>query len=131
MVAGDTPVLVHNVNEACDIPTLKGLAKQVREAGDHPASVNQRTIGVGQDEAGNLTVGSSNGFDNGQRAMADQLNLRRVPSLADQHAEENLVSDNEGSLWPLKRVGTDARTPCGPGGHNCAGLLDSLGIEHG
>ena len=130
MIAGDTPVLVHNVNEYCDVPALNALARQVREAGDHPASVNQRTVGVGQDEAGDLTVASSNGFDSGQREMADQLGLRRVPSLADQHAEENLVSDNEGSLWPLKRVGTDARTPCGQDEHDCAGLLDSLGIEH-
>ncbi|MEV6964417.1 LamG-like jellyroll fold domain-containing protein [Hamadaea sp. NPDC051192] len=131
VVAGGTPVLVHNNNnEFCDISKLKDYAKQIREAGDHDASINQRTIGVGQDSAGNLTAGSSNGFDAGQRAMTDKLGIRRVPSLADQHAEENLASDNAGSLWPLERVGTDARSPCGPDEHNCAGLLDRLGIEH-
>lgn len=92
--------------------------------------MNQRVIAVGQDDAGNLTAGSSNGFDAGQRGMADELGIRRVPSLADQHAEENLVSENEDSLWPLRRVGTDKRAPCGPEEHNCAGLLDSRGIEY-
>ena len=130
VVPGTVPVLVHNNNGVCDVPTLKGYAKQIREAGDHPASVNQRTVAVGQDEAGNLTAGSSNGFDGGQRAMADSLGIRRVPSLADQHAEENLISDNEGSIWPLKRVGTDARIPCGPDEHDCAAQLDALGIGH-
>jgi RHS repeat-associated protein len=130
VMAGAAPVLVHNNNGVCDVPTLKGYAKQIREAGDHPASVNQRTIAVGQDEAGNLTAGSSNGFDSGQREVADSLGIRRVPTLADQHAEENLLSENEGSMWPLKRVGTDARDPCGPTEHNCAQQLTDLGIEH-
>ncbi len=125
--AGETSVLVHN----CGVDELKAMAKQIREAGDHPAAINQRTVAVGQDETGNLTAGSSNGFDAGQREMADSLGIRRVPSLADQHAEENLLSDNNGSLWPLRRVGTDARTPCGLEEHNCAGQLDDLGIEHG
>jgi hypothetical protein len=62
--------------------------------------------------------------------MADNLNIRRVPSIFGQHAEENLVSDNDGSLWPLERVGTDVRDPCGPDENNCAAILDSRGIEH-
>ncbi|MFV2022970.1 Hint domain-containing protein, partial [Micromonospora sp. LOL_023] len=114
VLAGDHPVLVHNNNASCDVPTLKGYAQQIREAGDHPAAVNQRVIAVGQDEAGNLVAGSSNGFDAGQAAAADALGIRRVPSRRGRHAEENLIADNDGSMWPLKRVGTDARTPCGP-----------------
>jgi hypothetical protein len=62
--------------------------------------------------------------------MADNLNIRRVASIFGQHAEENLVSDNDGSLWPLERVGTDVRDPCGPDENNCAAILDSRGIEH-
>ncbi|WJK43714.1 polymorphic toxin-type HINT domain-containing protein [Solwaraspora sp. WMMA2056] len=131
VIAGDHPVLVHNNNASCDVPTLKGYAQQIREAGDHPAAVNQRVIAVGQDEAGNLVAGSSNGFDAGQAAAADALGIRRVPSRRGRHAEENLIADNDGSMWPLKRVGTDARTPCGPAEHNCARQLTDRGIEHG
>lgn len=127
-----TAVLVHNINGgSCDIPTLKGYAQQIREAGLHPASVNERTIAVGQDAAGNLSAGSSNGFDAGQRAMADSLNIRRAPNLFGKHAEENLISDYEGKLWPLERVGTDPQGPCGPTWHDCAGQLGNLGIENG
>jgi len=131
VLAGTTPILVHNTNAACDVPTLKGYAQQIREAGDHPAAVNQRVIAVGQDDAGNLVAGSSNGFDAGQAAAADTLGIRRVPSGRGRHAEENLIADNDGSMWPLKRVGTDARTPCGPTEHNCAQQLTDRGIEHG
>ena len=127
---GAAGILVHNVNEPCSVAQLKELARQIRENADHPAAANSRTIGVGQDSAGNLTAGSSNGFDNGQAEMADNLGIRRVPSIFGQHAEENLVSDNEGSLWPLERVGTDVRDPCGPDENDCAGMLDDLGTEH-
>ena len=127
---GAAGILVHNVNEPCSVAQLKELARQIRENADHPAAANSRTIGVGQDSAGNLTAGSSNGFDNGQAEMADSLNIRRVASIFGQHAEENLVSDNEGTLWPLERVGTDVRDPCGPDENDCAGMLDNLGIEH-
>jgi RHS repeat-associated protein len=127
---GATGILVHNINETCSVAQLKELARQIRENADHPAAANNRTIGVGQDSAGNLTAGSSNGFDSGQGEMADNLNIRRVPSIFGQHAEENLVSDNDGSLWPLERVGTDVRDPCGPDENNCAAILDSRGIEH-
>jgi RHS repeat-associated protein len=127
--AAGIAVLVHNIN-LCDVPTLRGLARQIRQAGLDPRSVNQRTFAVGQDEAGNLVAGSSNGFDPGQRAMADSLGIRRVPSIFGQHAEENLITDYEGSLWPLRRVGTDALDPCGPEWHDCAGQLDRLRIEH-
>lgn len=88
---GAAGILVHNVNESCSVAQLKELARQIRENADHPAAANSRTIGVGQDSAGNLTAGSSNGFDSGQAEMADNLNIRRVPSIFGQHAEENLV----------------------------------------
>jgi hypothetical protein len=127
---GATGILVHNINETCSVAQLKELARQIRENADHPAAANNRTIGVGQDSAGNLTAGSSNGFDSGQAEMADNLNIRRVHSIFGQYAEENLVSDNDGSLWPLERVGTDVRDPCGPDENNCAAILDSRGIEH-
>jgi hypothetical protein len=127
---GATGILVHNENPQCSVAQLKDLARQIRQAADHPAAASNRTIGVGQDSAGNLASGSSNGFDNGQAAMSDSLGIRRVPSLFDQHAEENLVSDYENTLWQLERVGTDVRDPCGPDEHNCAALLDGLGIEH-
>ena len=122
-------ILVHNV-ESCDIDQLKAYARQIRLAGDDPQAVNERVMAVGQDEAGNLTAGSSNSFDRGQRLMADQLKIRRVPSRAGYHAEEDLIADNEGSLWPLKRVASDNQVPCGPERNDCAGQLDRLGIEH-
>jgi hypothetical protein len=123
-------ILVHNINQFCDIATLKGYAKQIREAGLDWQSVNRRTFAVGQDEEGNLVAGSSNRFDAGQIEMARSLGIRRVPSIYDQHAEENLISDYQGSFTQLKRVGTDVRAPCGVEEHNCAGQLDRLGIEH-
>jgi hypothetical protein len=127
----DTAVLVHNINQFCDIATLKGYARQIREAGDHVRAVEERVIAVGQDEGGNLVAGSSNGFDAGQRAMADSLGIRTVTNHLGQHAEEDLISDNEGSLWPLKRVGADPQAPCGIDRNDCAGQLGRLGIEHG
>ena len=126
-VSGGTGVLVHNENESCSVSTLRDYARQINEAGVHPAAVNMRVIAVGQDEAGNLTAASSDNFDIGQRAMADELGIRRVPTLGTQHAEENLITDNQGSLWPLLRIGTYSQDPC-PG---CSDLMDQLGIEHG
>jgi large repetitive protein len=122
-------ILVHNV-EPCDVDQLKSYARQIRLAGDDPQAINDRVVAVGQDEAGNLTAGSSNSFDRGQRLMADELQIRRVPSRAGYHAEEDLIADNEGSLWPLRRVASDNQAPCGPERNDCAGQLDRLGIEH-
>ena len=62
--------------------------------------------------------------------MANELKIRRVPSRAGYHAEEDLIADNEGSLWPLRRVASDNQEPCGPERNDCAGQLDRLGIEH-
>jgi hypothetical protein len=65
VIAGNTPVLVHNNNggyssfPACDVPTLKGLARDIRTSGDHPASVNSKVVAVGQDEDGFLMAGGS------------------------------------------------------------------------
>jgi hypothetical protein len=126
-VSGGTGVLVHNENEPCSVSTLRDYARQINEAGVHPAAVNMRVIAVGQDEAGNLTAASSDNFDIGQRAMADELGIRRVPTLGTQHAEENLITDNQGSLWSLLRIGTYSQDPC----LSCSDLMDQLGIEHG
>lgn len=62
--------------------------------------------------------------------MANELKIRRVPSRAGYHAEEDLIADNEGSLWPLRRVASDNQEPCGPERNDCAGQLDRLGIEY-
>lgn len=94
---------MHNVGPY-SVSTLKGYARQIREAASHPKAL-KRTIGVGQDSAGELTTGSSNGFDAGMRDKADELGIRRVPSPEDTHAEEDLIEDNRDSLWPLERVG--------------------------
>jgi len=131
VVAGQRPVLVHNNDPVCDIPTLKGYARQIREAGDSPQAVERRVIAVGQDAAGNLTVGSSNGLDRGMKAMAKKLNIRPVRNTAGNHAEEDLMLDNQSLLDPpLKRVASDNQGACGVDRHNCAGQMDNLGIEH-
>jgi hypothetical protein len=127
---GVTAVLVHNNNEICDIPTLRSYARQIRLSGDTPQAITQRVIAVGQDEAGNLTAGSSRGFDMGMQTAADNLGIRIVPSIGGQHAEEDLLLDNEGTLWQLERVASDNQGACGPEGHDCAGQMDRLGIEH-
>ena len=51
---GVTAVLVHNINDPCDIPTLKSYARQIRQSGDTPRAIRSRVIAVGQDEAGNM-----------------------------------------------------------------------------
>jgi RHS repeat-associated protein len=104
---------------------LQKLAKMIREAGKHKPAINQRVIAVGQNAAGVLFAGSSNGFDAGQRAMADKLGIQRVPSSTGNHAEENLVK----CVPDLKSVGTSKREPCGPTEHNCAGKLAELKID--
>jgi hypothetical protein len=134
VIAGDHPVLVHNNNFThghCDIPTLKGYAKQIREAGDSAQSRENRVIAVGQDAAGNLSVGSSNRLDRGQKEMAAQLRIRPVRDHAGSHAEEDLLADNNNLIDPpLRRVASDNQGACGISRHNCAGQMDALGIEH-
>ncbi|WP_232241240.1 LamG-like jellyroll fold domain-containing protein [Kutzneria sp. 744] len=126
--AGGATVLVHNSDPCRD---LVDMAQQVRTSGKPGPQVNQVTMAVGETESGELSIASSHGFDRGQRAAADDLGLRRVPSLTGNHAEENLLDDNPANLLDnLKRVGTSSRAPCGPGEHNCAGKLDGRGIEH-
>ena len=139
------PILVHNDGTGgCgttgktpedEQTSLRALARQVRTAGDHEAAINRRTFAVGEDSAGKLYVGSSNGFDKKQADMAEELGLTRVPSRRDKenggrrmHAEENLVA----AVPDLKRKGTDVRMPCDgtrPRDHNCEGLPHSHGIE--
>lgn len=106
-------------------PSLRALAAQVREAGIHAAARNQRVIAVGEDGAGGLHAGSSNGFDAGQRAQLEALGITRVPGSGSLHAEEELIRGVTG----LKRVGTSKRDPCGPAEHNCAQQLAERGIE--
>ncbi len=103
---------------------LQALAKRIREAGTHPASKNQRVIAVGMDAEGKLFAASSNGFDRGQKAMADALGIKAVPSKAGHHAEENLLRE----VSDLKAVGTSKRWPCGPTEHNCAQQLIDRGV---
>jgi hypothetical protein len=133
---GVTAILVHNQNPYCDISRLKGFARQIREAGNSSQARNQRVFAVGQDGLGNLTAASSDGWDAGQRDMLKTLNenlkfgIRRVASIADNDAEENLIADNQNTLSPLERVGTDPQLPCGPEQRDCAGQMDRLRIEH-
>jgi hypothetical protein len=65
---------------------MAGLPPRVH---DTPRAIRSRVIAVGQDEAGNLTAGSSNGFDMGMQTAADSLGIRTVPSIDGQHAEED------------------------------------------
>jgi RHS repeat-associated protein len=104
---------------------LINKADIIREAGLHPASRNQRTIAVGEDAAGGLHAGSSNGFDRGQRAAAEKLGVRCVRCKGDNHAEENLLRE----VPDLRKVGTSKRSPCGPGEHNCRGQLEQRGVK--
>ena len=96
--------------------SLKDLANQIRTSGLHPASINQRTIGVGVDNEGALFAGSSNGFDPGQRATLDRLGITRVPGSQALHAEEELLR----GVADVQRVGTSVRAPCGPFEHDCS-----------
>lgn len=100
------------------------MADEIREAGSVQAW-SRRTIAVGEDASGGLHAGSSNGFDAGQRAAADRLGVRRVPSHRGTHAEEDLLRE----VPDLRRVGTSRRAPCGPGEHDCAGQLQHADVE--
>jgi hypothetical protein len=100
------------------------IADEIRTSG-HPIAASRRTIAVGEDAAGNLHVGSSNGLDRGMREAADRLGVNQVPSRPGLHAEEELME----AIDDLKRVGTSKRLPCGPGEHNCAQQLLDRGIE--
>ena len=100
------------------------IADEIRTSG-HPIAANRRTVAVGEDAAGNLHVGSSNGLDRGMREAADRLGVNQVPSRPGLHAEEELME----AINDLRRVGTSKRLPCGPGEHNCAQQLLDRGIE--
>lgn len=104
---------------------LVAKAEKIRKAGTHPASRNQRTVAVGENSEGELFAGSSNGFDKGQRAAAEELGVKCVSCKKGQHAEENLLRE----VPDLKRVGTSSRAPCGAGEHNCRGQLLEKGVE--
>jgi hypothetical protein len=105
--------------------SLTSAAREINEAGIHPATRNQRTIVVGEDAAGNRYAASSNGFDKGQRAAADALGIKRVPTIKGKHAEESLME----AVPDVKRIGTWKRDPCGAGEHNCAGQAAAKGVE--
>ncbi|WP_143331232.1 hypothetical protein [Burkholderia aenigmatica] len=105
--------------------TLQKPAQKIREAGKFKPAVDQRTIAVGQGESGGLLAGSSNGFDAGQREMADSLGIKRVPAYKNKHAEENLMNCVPG----LKSAGTSKRDHRGPSEHNCADQLADKGID--
>ncbi len=105
--------------------SLTAIAGEIRQAGTHPAAVNNRTIAVGENAQGQLFAGSSNGFDRGQRAAAQSRGVTCVSCKKGAHAEENLMREVPG----LRRVGTSKRSPCGPSEHNCAGQLADRGIE--
>jgi hypothetical protein len=64
----------------------------------------------------------------GMQAMAKQLGVNLVPTSRGLHAEENLLKWLQANF---ERVGTYARTPCGPGEHDCAGQLAAVGIAAG
>jgi RHS repeat-associated protein len=104
---------------------LQKLASEIRAAGKHPITQNNRVIAVGMGPDGKLYAASSNGFDAGQRKKADELGIQRVPTKADKHAEESLVA----AVPEVKSVGTSRRDPCGPDEHNCAKQLEDKGID--
>jgi hypothetical protein len=104
---------------------LRKLAEQIRLAATHPAAANQRTIAVAVTKDGKMYAGSSNGFDRGQREMAEMLGIECVSCKKGAHAEENLLREVD----DMERVGTSERAPCGPGEHNCLGQLEERGIE--
>jgi len=99
-------------------------------SGNDNIAISSRVIAVGQDDAGNLTAGSSNRLDTGMQAAADNLGIRIVPNVNGMHAKEELMQDNQGTLWSLRRVASDNQGACGPESHDCAGQMDKLGIEH-
>jgi hypothetical protein len=104
---------------------LQALAREIRSAGLSPQSRNRRVIAVGEDSAGKLHVGSSNGLDPGQRAAAARMGISPVKSIRWLHAEEELLR----AISDLKRIGTSRRGPCGAGEHDCAGKLGARGVE--
>jgi len=106
-------------------PNLKALAEDIRTSGDNLQSITRRTIAVGQDKAGKLFAGSSNGFDKGMRAALTRLGITRVPGSGKLHAEEELLR----GVPNLKRVGTSVRAPCGPAENNCAQQLKDANVE--
>ncbi|MGI9303951.1 MAG: polymorphic toxin-type HINT domain-containing protein, partial [Gammaproteobacteria bacterium] len=115
---GEQGLWVHN---ECEKGALKSAAAEIREAGVHPAARNQRVVAVGEDASGNLFAGSSKFFDKGQRAAADALGIKRVPSRKGNHAEENLLD----AVPDLRRVGTDKLDPC----PNCLRQLIERGVK--
>ena len=72
-------------------------------SGVHPAAANHRTIAVREAASGKLYVGSSNGFDAGQRAAIDIHGVQRVPGSGSLHAEEELLR----AVPDLQRAGRD------------------------
>ena len=104
---------------------LKSLADRVRLAGRHPAAINQRVIAIGEDSRGQLHAGSSNYFDAGQRAVLRELQIGRVPPIADYHAEEEILT----AIPDLVRIGISGQPPCGPEDHDCLGQLRNAGVE--
>ncbi|MEV5831528.1 RHS repeat-associated core domain-containing protein [Spirillospora sp. NPDC052242] len=127
-LAGRTPILVHNCN-TLTVSQLKGLAMNIRNAGNSKVSRSMRTIAVAQTIDGTLYAGSSNGFDKGMRAKAKELGINLVPTSRGKHAEENLLK------WinpnTIMRVGTYKRAPCGPKEHNCSAQLRGHKIPAG
>lgn len=107
------------------VESLRNMASQIRQSGLHPIARNNRTIAVGQDDAGTLYAGSSNGFDAGQRAALEQLGIVRVPGSGGLHAEEELLRE----VPQLARVGTSVRVPCGPSEKNCMAQLLARGVQ--
>jgi hypothetical protein len=103
---------------------LHELAEEISNAG-HPVASRMRTIAVGEDSAGNLYVGSSNGLDRGMQEAAKSLNVSRVPDRPGLHAEEELLQ----AVPDLRRVGTFRRTPCGGAEHDCTQQLLDRGVE--
>jgi hypothetical protein len=84
-----------------------------------------RTIAVGMASTGKLFAASSRGFDPGQLAAANELEIEPVPGVRGLHAEENLLN----SVPDLSRIGTSLRSPCGPEEHNCLQQLMDNGVE--
>jgi RHS repeat-associated protein len=120
-------VLVHNdtCRTSANSSSLRAMAQEVSDSGDHFFARKLRTVAVGQDSSGNLFAGNSNAFDAGQRAALERLGITRVPSIEGMHAEEELLA----GVDDLVKVGTYKRLPCGADEHNCAAQLAARGVE--
>jgi RHS repeat-associated protein len=100
VVAGSTPVLVHNANKKCDIPRLQARAEEVHNHSPDPIAAKQQDVVAMSTENGpDVIAGGTRDIRPAQReAMsADDFEAR----MANQHAEVTAVERaKEAGLTP-------------------------------